>query len=508
MARVIKDSIHSTVQMSGGNETGKSKGGLLITVLACLALTCCTSWAVCLALVANDQAMQAAFVALAIEGVFFALVISMKYGKSGIYCFEPFTMVTLVMVLVYLIAPLFQFAAGSTSRYGVDVSGNCLQGTLYVMIGYFAFFLLYEYSLRRGGRKRKRGLAYSQIAEPDAGKLLRWAYAIWVLAYCLNIFYYKSKGFDLLYIITGGLTGGETNDLAEDSLAFLAYMKFIMLGSWIMIYAYGTNRPVKGVTFVLMLLCMFLGGGRATLMIGVLAPIVFSFARKKKSPKFSSVAISCGAFVLLFAFMQVARVGLRTGVGLDMSGITLDELFNPFYAEIDDFKAYYVLFDVVPEKHGFLLGSEMIVYSLVFLIPRAIFPGKPEPVVHDIVALGLGDQAAINGVAYPAIGEYYIEFGLFGVVVCMAIFGAVCRHLKQCYLANENKSLALMAYSVIYPSLMTFVIRGYFPQVFSMALFLLLPIAAFRLILGAEAKRQLSSKQAGNAKTKSYGGRI
>lgn len=488
MTRAMKSLIHSTVQIDGGCEIGKSKGGLLITVLVCLVLAFLAFWAACLALVGNDQNMQAAFAALAIEGAFFALVIFIKYGKSGIYCFEPFTMVTLVMVLVYFIAPLFQFAAGSTTRYGVDVSGNCLQGTLYVMIGYFAFFLLYEHGLWRKDRRRECPPSYLQIKEPDVGKLLRWAYAMWFLAYCLNIFYYKIKGFDLVYIITGGLTGGETNDLVEDSLAFLAYMKFIMLGSWMMIYAYGANRLVKGVTFVLMLLCMFLGGGRATLMIGILAPIVFSFARRKKSPKFSSVAISCGALVLLFAFMQVARVGLRTGVGLDMSGITLDELFNPFYAEIDDFKAFYVLFDVVPEKHGFLLGSEMIIYSLVFLIPRAIFPGKPEPAVHDIIALGLGNQAAINGVAYPAIGEYYIEFGLFGVVVCMAIFGSVCRHLKKCYLANENKSLALMAYSVIYPSLMTFVIRGYFPQVFSMTLFMLGPLFVFWVLLKSSHK--------------------
>ena len=480
---VMSNGLGPDAQIKGSGEVGKSKGGLVITVLACLALLGCSLWATCLSLGAGDQTMQTAFAALAVEGAFFAAVILVKCGKSGIYCFEPFTMVTLIMVLVYLIAPLFQFAAGSTSRYGVDVSGNCLQGTLYVMIGYFAFFLLYEYSFRKGDHEKNRGPAYSQIPTPDVDKLLRWAYAMWVLAYCLNIFYYMSKGFNLVYIITGGLTGGETNVLAEDSLAFLAYMKFIMLGSWMMIYAYGTNKFVKGATFALMLLCMFLGGGRATLMIGVLAPIVFSFARKKKSPKFSSVAISCGTLVFLFAFMQVARVGLRVGSGLDMSDITWDELFNPFYAEIDDFKAYYVLFDVVPERHDFLLGSEMIVYSLVLLIPRAIFPGKPEPAVHDIVALGFGDQAAINGVAYPAIGEYYIEFGLFGVAVFMAIFGAVCRHLKQCYLANENKSLALMAYSVTFPSLMSFVIRGYFPQLFSMMLFMLAPLLVFWLLL-------------------------
>lgn len=432
--------------------------------------------------------MAESFGILAVEGVFFAVLIMIKYGRSGIYIFEPFTIVTLSMVLVYFVAPVFQFEAGSTSRYGVDISQYCLNATTLVMVGYLSFFLMYEFNLKARQGKKKRGVGFKAIEFEVSQKLVKLAYAIWAIAYLLNVYYYINKGFDIVYIVTGGLTGEESNSLMEsDSMAFLAYAKFILLGAWMMIYAYGSNRPVKVLLYILMLLNMFLGGGRLTLMIAILAPIVFSFGIRKESPRFSAVSLSVCLFILLFAFMQVARVGLRTGAGIDMGNITLNELFNPFYAEIDDFKSFYILLGVVPDKHEFLLGSQMLFYSLALLIPRAIWPGKPDPAVYDIVFLSFGERAVANGNAYPAIGEYYIEFGLVGVVVLMGLLGVVCRSLKNCYLETQGKSLAMMVYAIVFPSMLSIVIRGYFPQNFSMLLFLLAPLVLFRLLIGSDS---------------------
>lgn len=481
---------------AGITQTGKSAGGLLIALSTCLVLASLSIWSFTLAVGHTPGILGESFGMLAVEGLFFAALILIKYEKSGIYCFEPFTIVTVVIALVYFIAPLFQFAAGSTSRYGVDVSKYCMPATLIVMVGYLSFFLFYEFRLGRE-REKSRGVGFSEIEEPDAKRMVRWAYMIWVIAYFLNLFYYITRGFDITYIVLGGLTGAEDNSVVESSLAFLAYTKFILLGAWMMIYAYGKNRIIKWITYGLMLLCMFLGGGRSTLLIALLAPIVFDYAIKKKSPKFSSVVACVIALIFLFAFMQIARVGLRSGIGVDMGGLSLGEIFNPFYAEIDDFKAYYALLGVVPEKHGYLFGSEMIFYSLVLLIPRAVFPGKPDPAVHEIVGLCFGDQAVVNGVAYPALGEYYIEFGVFGVIVLMALLGTICRHLRSCYLETKGKSIVMMAYAIVYPSLISIVIRGYFPQNFSMLLFLLAPLLMFWLLSRESQKKKNRTVVAG-----------
>ena len=407
--QVKRNDVPSLVPMMASNTRGGTKGGFLLLLFACLLLLGLSLWSLLCASGVNDPTMQASFSALAAEGLLFAVILVAKNERSGIYMFEPFAIVTFVMILVYFVAPIFQFAAGSTSRYGVDVSKYCPIATALVMAGYFMFFIAYEFPIKRKRRGCKAsGPAYHSILVFKAQKLVVWAYAIWFVAYVLNLFYYVNRGFDLTYVILGGLTGSEDNgDIIDGNLSFLAYLKYTLLGAWMMIYAYDDNKFGKIALYILTLLCMFLGGGRMTLLIALLAPVVFYYARSGKSPRFSYVLLAIAGLVALFAFMQVARVGLRLGTGVDVTGISIGEFLNPFYAEIDDFKSYYALLGTVPQRHDFLYGSQMFLYSLVILIPRAVFPAKPDPVVHEIVYLSLGNQAVLNGNAYQ-IGRAHV----------------------------------------------------------------------------------------------------
>lgn len=489
---------------------GRRRGSLLITLFAAMVLLGLGFYSLLLSGLSPTPDLSAAYISLAAEGALVAVLLLLKFGRSGIYIFEPFTIVTLVMVLVYFVAPIFQFGAGSTSRYGVDVVRYCVPATCLVMLGYFAFFLGYEYPLgKRRTKKKHTGVGYREISEDLAGKLARWCGWIWAVAYALNFYYYLLKGFDVVYILTGGISGAELNDFAsDDGLAFLANTKFILLGAWMVIFAFGKSKGLKAVLYVMTLLCMFLGGGRATLLTGILAPVVFYFARNRKSPRGTAVATAFIGLFALFAFMQVARVGLRTGAGVDVSGMGLEDFLNPFYSEIDDFKSFYALLGTVPTKHDYLYGTQMILYTFVLFIPRAVFPAKPSPAIHELVGLSLGNQAVLNGNAYPGLGEYYVEFGVVGVIVCMWLFGIIGRRLKSCYLCSEGKSTAMLAYAIVYPTLFSFIIRGYMPQNFSMMLFLLLPIAMCRLVQGVEFKKRISSKQTGNVTVKWHGGHL
>lgn len=179
---------------------------------------------------------------------------------------------------------------------------------------------------------------------------------------------------------------------------------------------------------------VFFSGTRAAILVPILVPIVIHYIQKGKAPSLASLGIAAGLLVLLFAVMQVARGGVAAGTGFDIGGSTLDDLFGPFYAEIDDFKVFYSILGVVPERHGFLCGSQMILYSLVLLVPRAIWPGKPMPQVYDIVNATYGNQAVLNGVAYPNLGEYYVEFGVIGIIACMFVLA--------CYAATPGISMS------------------------------------------------------------------
>lgn len=427
-------------------------------------------------LTGNDT-LRECYVALTLEGLFFIVVLVLKYQKSGLYIFDPFAIITLLYILLFFVAPLMQFPSGSTARYGVDVSSYCMQATMVMLLGYTAFFFVYEARpLKEKIKNKKNSVFKTDFDEQTTNKLLKWAFAMWTVTYALCVLSYLFRGYDIAYILTGGFGSGIGNEIGENRLSFLGYLKYSLVGCWMFLFVCGKRKSVKVILFCLTIAILFLDGGRAAMIIPLLAPIVYVYTKRKTSPRIMTIAMFILALILLFAVMQVVRAGVRGGLGFDLSGQTMSSLFEPFRAEIEDYKAYYILFNVVPEQHDFLYGSQMILYSFVLLIPRALWPGKPEPQIYEIVRLSFGDQAVVNGVAYPAIGEYYVEFGILGCIVCMAILGSVTKRLRNCYLDADKKSLSIILYSLVYPSLIQIVIRGYFPQNFSMLLFLLAPI--------------------------------
>lgn len=475
---------------------GRSDVTLLVVLGSCFAMLSCSLYSLVLSAGSVDYDLRESYFILAAEGVLFSALLLIKYERSGIYLFEPFTVVTATMVLVYFAAPLFRFASGSTDRYGVEVSPYCLEGTILVMVGYFSFFLLYEFggvSRRASARSKakKRSVFFRGVCGEDARRLVVLAWCIWIVGYLLTIAYYSGTGLGIVYILTGGLVGGGFETI-ESSTSFLSYLKYTLLAAWMMIYVYGGSRAFKVISYCLTFSSMMLSGGRVGLFAVLLAPLVFSYARNKRTPRFSYTVLLIIALIFLFAIVQVARAGIQSGAGFSLEGYSLEEIFEPFYSEIDDFKSYYALFAVIPEKHDFLFGSQMILYSLILFIPRAIWPGKPEPEIYDIIELSLGSQAMANGNAYPSIGEYYVEFGVIGVIVCMAVLGYACRRLKNCYLHSEGRSLAVMAYALVWPALLSLVIRGYFPQNFAMLVFMLAPVFIFWLVLRAQVAKRAS----------------
>lgn len=427
------------------------------------------------------------FAALTLQGLYFSIAILLRHMRRPISLFEPYTMVTLVYVLVYHVAPIFQFSAGNTARYGVDAMPQTVEAVALVIAGHFFFTLAYGFV----GRKKAEGVLPSMYREPtDKRRLAKIAYIVFAVCYALAVYYQIGRGFSLIYIMSGGLAGEQSGTVGESSLMFLSYFRYACVGAWAVAFAYGQNRMAKIITFVMLLAIVFFSGTRAAILVPILVPIVIHYIQKGKAPALASLGIAAGLLVLLFAVMQVARGGVAAGTGFDIGGSTLDDLFSPFYAEIDDFKVFYSILGVVPERHGFLYGSQMILYSLVLLIPRAVWPGKPTPQIYDIVSATYGNQAVINGVAYPNLGEYYVEFGIVGVVVCMFILGLLCRYARNLYIKRQGLSLSLVLYSLIYGALFQIVIRGYMPQNFTMMLFLLVPVILIAII-NKRASRKL-----------------
>lgn len=457
----------------------KDAGSLLTTIGLSVFFLGCSIYAFILFLNAPGLDLRESYFALMTAGVYFSASILLANARHHVYLLEPYVMVTAVYSLVYFFAPLFMFSIGETARYGVDVAKYGMAGTLLVVLGHIAFS--FGYFVRGNGRAdRAKTPLYQVPVHHDL--LAKVAYVIWLVSAFLVIFYHIGRGFSLGYILSGGLAGSSDAGISEGKLQFLSYFSYSMISAWLAAACFGRNGFLKLASYIVTIALVFFGGTRAAILIPLLSPFVLSYLKRRRAPSMLAIGLAVSCLIVLFAVMQVARVGIRMGSGFSIVGETFASLFEPFRAEIDDFKAFYAVLGVVPAKHDYLLGSTMIGYSLVILIPRALWPGKPYPETYEIVRLAFGDYAVKAGVAYPALAEYYVEFGVVGVAVCMLICGILCRRMKRLYLHADGVSVSLIMYSVLLPALFQFVIRGYMPQNFTMVLFLIAPLFILKVI--------------------------
>ena len=115
----------------------------------------------------------------------------------------------------------------------------------------------------------------------------------------------------------------------------------------------------------------------------------------------------------------------------------------------------------VPSDVTFMNGKTFLA-AATFPIPRSILPGKlpggsevfTREIRPEIWAAGRGDRVTI-------IGELYMNFGWFGIVVGSFLIGALTRTMFAWRMRNENQPLLILVYAVGLVSLVA-LIRGDF----------------------------------------------
>ena len=137
---------------------------------------------------------------------------------------------------------------------------------------------------------------------------------------------------------------------------------------------------------------------------------------------------------------------------------------------------------------NYTFGEQMFFYTLIMLVPRFVWPSKPQPIIREVLMKTVSKYASLAGTAYPYLGEYYHEFGLLGVILFCFLLGLFCRYLaKKLYSSNIHD---IIIYSVCFPLLFQILIRGYTPSNFYMMVFVLLPIVFNKKMSNSYEKQQ------------------
>lgn len=240
-----------------------------------------------------------------------------------------------------------------------------------------------------------------------------------------------------------------------------------------------TNRrwlPTLGL--VISFLILFASGTRYPVIVGGGAILACRYLKRTGTlPTFRQLPA-----VVLLGFLVLGWIGVarsQTAFGLDRNqteaATSSSQIFVPQAA-----LHYYV------EHHGFELGATYS-YTLVQIIPRAVWPSKPTNPIDGVVS----ELFPGSGIAFPIWGEWYLNFGWLGVPVLGFAFGAIstalwtrwCRRRSGPSLSDPIAILASLL-------LINAVSRGYFVQaVYIYAAFLFLPIALSRKLLNMNTVR-------------------
>lgn len=149
-----------------------------------------------------------------------------------------------------------------------------------------------------------------------------------------------------------------------------------------------------------------------------------------------------------------------------------------------DFDAYSMFCETVryTQEHDVTYGRQLS-GVLFFFVPRSIWPDKP-------VGSGyfIGDQFGYSflNISCPYMAEGYINFGIFGTILFLAVIAIIFKRLDSFYWQRVKENVLNNFFIILYPSLIGaffFIFRGDLLSSYSYTFGLLAVSFIFHLIL-------------------------
>lgn len=245
-----------------------------------------------------------------------------------------------------------------------------------------------------------------------------------------------------------GLFRGQGYLLASRFLVAPAF-----LGSLIVYLEHRKKRIFETIFIVIFfaftIIFMFITGRRVYL-VGclLLTLVVWNYKHKKIGLRQISI------FLLVSFIFSVFYVALVRGssyfdisntrtINVQVKNILTDVMSRGTLTEL------YTFGDIVnkfPERMNFQYGKTFL-SLLTMPLPRSIFPNKLPEIGELFTRTFYPDYFLITSFGIPAIGELYINFGVFGILFGMLFLGVITKNIYQILLTKRD-NVWILAYSI------------------------------------------------------------
>lgn len=405
--------------------------------------------------------------------------------------FSPFVMASVLLFALFIYAPLTCIISNDLSAVGsMDVFDGCVKATWIYIVSYLFFAWGYATKKRfvfkiKAYRKNNKKDYYDSVdnketeLKDESHVKVKTALIIWSCSLVLSTIYDLSRGISITYLLSYGMLGASGSGTnMNSSLAILGNFSYALIACWLYLLVYSHNIFLKIIVGVMTGSIYFTRGFRFIMMIMILAPIILLYLRKNKRPKMINTILAIILLIIFAGLIEVSRGAIRAGNGgLNMSYSPIELINRVFMSDFTIFKQFYAMVVHIPKDLNYKYGQEMFLYTLIMMIPRGIWHGKPDFPYKEVLKASLSKQAVSAGQAWPIIGAFYFEFGVIGCIIFMYIMGYVfSRIYDKLKYYEEVKMSFVIGYSIFLPTIMQIVCRGCIPLQTYLILFSFFPI--------------------------------
>jgi len=393
-------------------------------------------------------------------GVVLSLPLLWRLARGEFDLFEPLTFFIAAWALLFLVRPLAMLQTNTFEILTYPIRDGFVPMLIMALVGAVGFIIGYALPLGRALASRFKAVP----AQLSLRKVVAYAVFLTLLGLCLfAAFIIPSGGLDFLRGILAGRQDGQRAQF-QQSTAYFYNAIFITYPAALLVIAAGAVRKRIGfVMFGLAILGLAFievapSGYRGWLIPIFAAPIILIYLRRSKRPGLVAVVLTTILAVPTLTFVETARnFNVRANAGtiqlLSDEFSNLSSAWNQLILGGDTEMTSLLALEAitVPSQvnyqHGIATGE-----ILVHPIPRQIWQDKPRP-GDEALTIRLFANKGIDYASrtYTPMGNFYLDFGYWGVLLGMILLGTLGRAHYEYLVVNARNLGVQVLYAATLP---------------------------------------------------------
>ncbi|WP_231427787.1 O-antigen polysaccharide polymerase Wzy [Pedobacter sp. Leaf250] len=260
----------------------------------------------------------------------------------------------------------------------------------------------------------------------------------------------------------------------------------LILAFIIIIYEKSFNKPWQWLLMGLTIFCYMLLGFRYRILLLIIGIIYHFVVTSRLSLQTIIKWILIGSIISYAVnFITLNRTALKT---LEFNNVTFESKvqngLSPYQLimnQTDNYKTEMLVVKYMRDNNiDFDYGESMFAHILIRIIPASFFENNKKPSIpqSDIIKKSFNSkEGRYAGAAVSNVIEFYIAFGIFGIIFFMTVLGVFIGYISKRTVLNEPRGRVVIV--MIAMVMFQEITRGYLPQNVTLLVFLLLTLKLF-----------------------------